>query len=1143
MDDTSLDAGPYDGDSHMLSIDALSAPEIQESSDPSYTRSPSPSAVPSSMLFDETLGLYVGLDGRPIQFSAGSNASSQRARAQFLDKRRELLARLESLELYDHEIFGQTGDASELLEDSDESSMCETTRECGVEGVPTLKALRKLQATLRTEVKLQPQHHVSALGKHFYAVHPTQLYALDFGNPLVRPFMMFYPEIADVVSEMWQAEKMTNEVDIDTLSPMWADWKLAPQTHFYVRELAQLSDGRLVMPMRWVVVNSQVFFDGFFLSLSETTNTLSLAERTVHRTAASLLSLNLLNLGTGSFTATFDHQFSYGWMTTNPHPVRSVAQGRPAFRLRIGLWSDDASGNVSKQYNPHMNVCSQNSTLPHNLLKQQYFVRFHATSQAASSSELMAGIYTDFNKNTWTSAYDCQLGQDVVFQIVPNLKVGDNPQQSEDCSHIGVRGSYNCRRDKTGGTTLHKESAAGYEELFKPGLPRKPSETVDAVKQQIRQACLGVATSVTAIQTSTGIKDKIALHWIDILIARSRELQDLRISNKSASQDTRLRGLKGPPRTEMKDVILGEIQDELWEWVITQPPAEYATLAANDPSRHDLRPGVHFNPLLCLSSLDVHADTPTEVLHTWQLGHIKYLWHQTTSSWDDAKCKLFGDRLACTSIDGLTLPPIRADWVMQYKNSLIGKHFKMLEQIGVFHLHGLGVEGSVFDLWKAMGELGALLWFPAIKKSGSSRYLADVQILIDNILDIWATIDPAKMLSKVKLHTLTHLPEDIRRHGPPILYATELYECFNGVFRLCSVYSNRLSPSRDIARDMADMERLKHQVAGGWWKDSNGRDVQAGSRVRSYLTVAPELQRRLGWVDHTRMVSGFAKPLPRARRAPMTWSALEYEGRVQPDYRDEPSATWEKCVHVISRSHDICEAGSWVFFSCQSSQTAIGRIQDIRLLQEHSKAPSAMSTVRVVLETAGMESEPDPLLHMPVIRLTGDLVGVQAKQILFIFNAQHDCFKGACPIQGHGKSTQEGHKTSTGGAVIKHTAFNRYFLNIHALHNAHLVRESLPYDLWRPRALWSDREKKHSELATQMQAIAKRKRAQKIIDDASARSAAEDTIEVDAELGTDESGADGQNDENPEDIDEISCSDSEKPDSSHSTDTEDDGSR
>lgn len=126
---------------------------------------------------------------------------------------------------------------------------------------------------------------------------------------------------------------------------------------------------------------------------------------------------------------------------------------------------------------------------------------------------------------------------------------------------------------------------------------------------------------------------------------------------------------------------------------------------------------------------------------------------------------------------------------------------------------------------------------------------ADLEILLANVLDIWAIIDPNRMTVKAKLHLLTHLLADISRFGPATLYSTEIFECWNSIFRMCSVLSNHQAPSRDIAQSLADMETFKHIVSGGWWKQADGTPLQASVQVRTYLQSTPALQRRLGWVD------------------------------------------------------------------------------------------------------------------------------------------------------------------------------------------------------------------------------------------------------------------------------------------------------
>ena len=72
----------------------------------------------------------------------------------------------------------------------------------------------------------------------------------------------------------------------------------------------------------------------------------------------------------------------------------------------------------------------------------------------------------------------------------------------------------------------------------------------------------------------------------------------------------------------------------------------------------------------------------------------------------------------------------------------------------------------------------------------------DLGILIGNMLDAFDEVDASYILVKMKLHCLTHLPDDVERFGPAIRKSTEVFEKYNSVFRHCVILSNRQADSR-----------------------------------------------------------------------------------------------------------------------------------------------------------------------------------------------------------------------------------------------------------------------------------------------------------------------------------------------------------
>ncbi|KAJ6631949.1 hypothetical protein B0H10DRAFT_2159551 [Mycena sp. CBHHK59/15] len=289
-----------------------------------------------------------------------------------------------------------------------------------------------------------------------------------------------------------------------------------------------------------------------------------------------------------------------------PNVLRALAEGDDLYVVMVLIWADDVLGNKSKQYNKHINMYLANSNFLGQLLQQEYFVRFVSTSPHATSLEQFSAIKEQIHLSA------------------------DNPQQSEEASHMGGNANCGCHHCKAGGLHEVTESEDGYHSMHYAGIPRLAAETKKTLEDQIKLTMYNIEPPISRLQTATGVKDKVAEYWIDILLQKA---QEMKVNSPSRTADS--------------------IAEELEAWLVKQL-------------------GDKVNPLLDISGLDPNHDTPVEILHTILLGISKYR-------------DLFVIRLQSMDIDGLTIPPIRSAYMMQYRNGL----FKTLMQTMVFHMHNL----------------------------------------------------------------------------------------------------------------------------------------------------------------------------------------------------------------------------------------------------------------------------------------------------------------------------------------------------------------------------------------------------------------------------------------------------------------------
>ena len=99
------------------------------------------------------------------------------------------------------------------------------------------------------------------------------------------------------------------------------------------------------------------------------------------------------------------------------------------------------------------------------------------------------------------------------------------------------------------------------------------------------------------------------------------------------------------------------------------------------------------------------------------------------------------------------------------------------------------------------------------------------------------------------------------------------------------------------------------------------------------------------------------------------------------------------------------------------------------------------------------------------------------QNISFIFNAQHDCEGGECGYTIDDTGTQNRQVKTKTKRTMAHSNHDKFFINLHALHNGWRIREVLPRNLTEPVPYIADREEFHHKMAKKLQKKNPQKRA------------------------------------------------------------------
>jgi hypothetical protein len=89
------------------------------------------------------------------------------------------------------------------------------------------------------------------------------------------------------------------------------------------------------------------------------------------------------------------------------------------------------------------------------------------------------------------------------------------------------------------------------------------------------------------------------------------------------------------------------------------------------------------------------------------------------------------------------------------------------------------------------------------------------------------------------------------------------------------------------------------------------------------------------------------------------------------------------------------------------------------------------------------------------------------QDILFDFNAQHDCYTAGCSATGKRALKQERINSGRIEEFVEHKPVGRFVINTHAFHNTHRLRSVRALrELLKPRLLYPDRTQLHQGAAS-----------------------------------------------------------------------------
>ncbi|KAI8451252.1 hypothetical protein BY996DRAFT_6432204 [Phakopsora pachyrhizi] len=590
----------------------------------------------------------------------------------------------------------------------------------------------------------------------------------ELGNPIVAKYLDFYPENSEGenIYKLSQCEKWLHQYPRDLRAQMI---RVGDQS-FYIYEPAQIIDRNVVVPLYFYNKGNKLWAKVCKLNVLVLPS--SLVELSISGDL-NFYSSNMKEIMAEDFLKPY-HEITFNdgrplksicrnelyeitpertEIIKLPNPWRLKAQGRMIRHVPLSIYSDDTSGNLSKQWNKHISIFMSLVGLTPHISNQEYNTLFVATSNIATALELAAPVVEELNilSKSGFFTFDYSLQEDVLVLPVILIFLGDSPMHAEITS------------------TLH------------PNVSLQPCRICKLKAKNKKDKATGTYVDNFIGRNTNGILVKPNLRsWID---------------TKKAAYLTWYLVQRGAPKTQVQSCISEfGVKDVLNQTIIhTIKENQDTKVTYNIRRLQDDSIGKLFNPFYELKGFDGHKDTPVEVLHVILLGIVKYLYCDFICGLTVDKKEELVARFQSFDISNLNIPSIKAKYLVQHYSSLVGKDFKIIIQAAPFVFFTI-IEESRQKIWISLCHLCSLIFQTHI--SCLENYVANLNSFTQDFL-IKLISSNAQWVDKPKFHILLHLSQSVARFGPASLFATEKY-CLSGGNCISETNISIVSPSYQV---------------------------------------------------------------------------------------------------------------------------------------------------------------------------------------------------------------------------------------------------------------------------------------------------------------------------------------------------------